>query len=391
MHTKILILTSILLWNVSCADSSKESLNPNGGQIGTSVSKISQDGVSLDVRFGGKTMYTYDEPTHSVQSFDTTTMTLNWSQKIRDKSPVVGIEGTVSGSYAIVYQNKSVVVYGAKGKISQSNLNFQGTPKSTAFNEETGYLIMYDDLASIGIYKFDNSGKIESSTLLGPILDAKKAVYAGDIDSNSNLYLAMSDYSVLKVDLKASLENKAWSYEVFYTNDQLVTWIGESSSGYLMLTDNEKVMSLSPDDGGVVASEEISWIYSSSKAEQPHILALREGEENADLMHVGEDGSFVLHTLSGAFSSLGVAQRGNYYSTINSEGDQITFVSRSSVYTIRLNDGLVLATMNHFGKDLFINRDSFVSIYPSVLGKLVKTNIADGEQTELKYYNIPYL
>ncbi len=408
MDFKFLLLLVFAI-NISCSDESSSDKNPNSGHIGVEATTVSNGDLAFNVGMvdEGEPLLLYDSYSESIQSFDFENLSIEWSVKYPNEQVISALLSGSDGSFAVVLENKSATSISKDGIISSDDLDFQGTPQSYAYDRESGYLVIYDDLGSVGMIKYKSDGSIESSLLLGPLLSDDQLVYAGDIDPSGNLFLSMNDKSLLKIDLAATIEAQSWVFETLYTNDEIITWLApsQSSAGYLIATDNSKVLSIEVATGDLKDSLEFDDISSSSKTKEPHLVLTAKDAQETSVANVSEGGSLAVTSVNVPSTSLRSRsfqygqrlaypyglQNSSYFTSLDMDEGVLSYISSSRFVSLRLSDSLVTASHDLDGGDLFVTPTSIVSVYDSVLGYLKKTEVEGGKVTELKAYNLPYL
>ncbi len=134
-----------------------------------------------------------------------------------------------SGNYVIDIAGKYVGVYNRDGQLFPQSGMFYGKPKSVAFRPTTGYLVTYDDGASVAMLKLDADGNVAAKWSGGPVLDDGSghppSISAGDVNDSGQLILGLSNNAIAIVDLDASMNAHTWQFTTFATTLNDIKWL----------------------------------------------------------------------------------------------------------------------------------------------------------------------
>src|SRR6185503_16676421 len=99
-------------------------------------------------------------------------------------------------------------------------------PKSASYQASRGYLVVYDDLHAVGIFKLNPLGAVISYWMSGPVVTGDVTISSGDLDDEGKLVLGLSDNSIMVVDVEQSLTQQNYvSVNQFATGLTDLQWI----------------------------------------------------------------------------------------------------------------------------------------------------------------------
>jgi len=379
--TRIILILVVLFVYFSCA----APVNPVGGYIGSPIEEnstlVTQSGIKSTEFFA------YDETVKMIHKFDVSSMKVLWSHKASGESDETrGLVGDPDGKYVIELTKKSIIVINEDGEVNRNPFAFQGTPVSAAYNAASGYLIVYDDLQSVGIAKLNSKGKFTSSVLLGPLISENSQIYAGDIDDAGRLILSMSDKTLVVVNLAETLTTGAWVSTAIGSTDEEVNWIAPSNvlDKHVLATSTSKVYLINYGTGSVIDSAEVNSVDMRSKRGEPHVVG---GDiSTKTLYYVKADGTLTQRPTDNLSSQVEMSLFDSTAETI------MVWDGSSTVLKYRLSDNLVVGERTILGGlNVDLGSDFFIVSYDAGLGLLEKHLYDSESEQRLSGYNLEYL
>src|SRR5262249_11409495 len=142
----------------------------------------------------------FDETTRRIHQFDMQHMTHDRSLSVDSPGAKHYVLFHQQGNYIVDLTDKHLTVFGAN-TTAHDPIHFEGKPVSAAFSPELGYLVIYDDLQSVGVIKLSADGQVAGAHVFGSELADGVSISAGEILPDGHLALAMTEGSVYLVDL----------------------------------------------------------------------------------------------------------------------------------------------------------------------------------------------
>jgi hypothetical protein len=166
----------------------------------------------------------YDKTVGRVHQFDLAESELVRSFPVRNPAAEHSVLYAQSGNYLIDLTTKSITIFDKFHRSKEDPIVLIGKPISAAFRPSLGFLVLYDDLMSVGVIKLGADGSVIKAAVFGGALGSE-TISAGDIDELGRLILAMSDGSIQIVDLDATLNSNSWSSTTVNVNVGSALWL----------------------------------------------------------------------------------------------------------------------------------------------------------------------
>lgn len=298
---------------------------PQANVIGNSLEDMS----SLNDDAGNEInkIVVYDQTVSRIHQFNMDNMAIERSLPVLNPGIPHNVLYNLSGNYVIDFTTKHISFYDRLGKATHNPIRFVGTPVSAAFRPSQGWLVVYDSLMSVGILKVNAAGTVLQQRKVGPDLGSNRTIAAGDIDDGGRLILALSDGSIVKVDLEATLAN-GWTVigAPIVTGLTDIKWLApvRGQPDQVMVTTKDKMAVIDTQAGAVIGTPttldgSIVW---QSKGIDAHVLTANYSSSGVRLYYVS--GSTVLS------KHLPRASGSITHSRLDQTADLLTFVTAGS-------------------------------------------------------------
>jgi hypothetical protein len=153
----------------------------------------------------------YDDTVGRIHQFNLDTMNVERSLAVMNPSLPHTVLYNLGGNYVIDFTTKHLSVFDRNGKAVHNPIRFIGTPVSAAYRPAMGLIVIYDSLMSVGMMRIGPNGEVTKSWKGGPDLGSNRTIAAGDIDDGGRLVLALSDDTLVKVDIDATMTSGTWT------------------------------------------------------------------------------------------------------------------------------------------------------------------------------------
>lgn len=325
MLSKVLILTAASLLLSACDG---HYYNPNNDKnlIGTKLEDMSSlnDDAGNDIN----QIVVYDQTVSRIHQFNLDNMNIERSLPVLNPGIPHNVLYNLAGNYVIDFTTKHISFYDRLGRPNHNPIRFVGTPISAAFRPSLGLLVVYDSLMSVGILKVNAAGSVLQAGKVGADLGGNRTIAAGDIDDGGRLILALSDGSIVKVDLDAVLSTGVWTLTgtPIATGLTDINWLApvRGQPNQVMVATKDKMAVIDTLAGTVIGTPttlngSIVW---RSKGIDAHILTSNYSSSGVRLYYVS--GSTVLS------KQLQRASGGITHSRLDQSADLLTFVTAGS-------------------------------------------------------------
>lgn len=413
---KTVFFLSMLMFVTACSD---KDLNFSGqdehliGMALASISPMTSPGAEDTTQVA-----IYDETIRKVHHFDLnnaglikTFDVLNNGAKVKHYE-LLGL----NGKYIVDLSYQNISLYdSAGGAISHNPLSFRGTPKSGAFQPHLGNLIIYDDLSSVGILKLDANGRVLKSWVSGPS-DGASSVSAGDLSSNGDLILAYGSGDIKSQDVDQSVAQRTWVNKfTWYSNIRNILWLAPIPGNHeqILVRNQSKIYLLNMYTQTILAEFSLTdyEVVKYSKLENPHLLLrkITSGAERNDLIVVYIDSSELktktLHGMKKAilssrlnlakdsFTILDTEYYNTYYGTKSiTLFDYSDYTKESrSLTRYRFSDMLSERNISLGNQQTSLSQNFLFSLFPSKLGYATRYDLVNGQQVEMKRFNMGHI
>ena len=219
---------------LGCAKTTNEPGESTG--IGEKLDSIST--LSAPDGSESKSAVIFDETTRRIHQFLLQPMSFQRSFPVLSPEQQHYVLHSGDSNYIVDLTVKGLSIFAADGTAQHRPISFQGKPVSAAFRPDLGYLIIYDNLSSVGMLKLTTSGQVQQAWVGGPLLSADATITAGDLTDSGTLIVATSDNKLFNVDVAQSLEQKKWVYTSFATTLTGISWLapvhGQASQVFML-------------------------------------------------------------------------------------------------------------------------------------------------------------
>jgi hypothetical protein len=325
MLSKVLILTAASLLLSAC-DGHYYNPNSDKNLIGTKLEDMSSlnDDAGNDIN----QIVVYDQTVSRIHQFNLDNMNIERSLPVLNPGIPHNVLYNLAGNYVIDFTTKHISFYDRLGRPNHNPIRFVGTPISAAFRASLGLLVVYDSLMSVGILKVNTAGSVLQARKVGADLGGNRTIAAGDIDDGGRLILALSDGTIVKVDLDAVLSTGAWTLTgtPIATGLTDINWLApvRGQPNQVMVATKDKMAVIDTLAGTVIGTPttlngSIVW---RSKGIDAHILTSNYSSAGVHLYYVS--GSTVLS------KQLQRATGGITHSRLDQSADLLTFVTAGS-------------------------------------------------------------
>jgi hypothetical protein len=276
----------------------------------------------------------YDQTVSRIHQFNLDNMNIERSLPVLNPGIPHNVLYNLTGNYVIDFTTKHISFYDRLGTPTHNPIRFVGTPISAAFRPSLGLLVVYDSLMSVGILKVNGSGSVLQARKVGSDLGSNRTIAAGDIDDGGRLILALSDGTIVKVDLDATLSSGVWTLTgaPIVTGLTDINWVApvRGQPNQVMVATKDKMAVVDTSVGAVIGTPttldgSIVW---RSKGIDAHILTSSYSTSGVRIYYVS--GSAVLS------KKLQRASGGITHSRLDLSSDDLTFVTAGS-YKWRAN------------------------------------------------------
>lgn len=401
VFTKFIILSFLVLGMTACTPGN-DTIDNNKNNIGEQLKDVS----SLTNEKGQSQLNVaiYDATVKRIHQFDLVNFKFVRSLPVSNPNAEHYVLFDQQGNYVIDLSLKNLTIFDNQGHSTSSIIDFVGNPKSAAFRPSLGLLVVYDDQASVGMIKLNQYGQPQKSWVSGPVIGNNGSIAAGDIDETGRLILAMSDNSIVIVDLEQSMTQKQWvTLSTFSTTLSKIVWLAPVRG--------------SPDLAFVVADEKLALIDLNTKAIVSEMLISTNKQlaysKAADAHIVLGDGNEIkaAYVSGGQIKTRSIFQRNTGYvgkSRLNLSTDSWIIVDikkenwqwskpnpenyNRKVKSWRFSD--LLANQNfdiHDNTKVEVAERSILSLFPSKLGYAEYYDMISGSRKEFKGFNLKYI
>ena len=308
------------------------------------------------------------------------------------------------GRYVVDMSEKHISIFDSQSNPQHQPIQLLGTPRSAAFRPDLGWLIVYDDLQSVGVLKLNSEGQVLKSKIFGSIVSGDRSIVSGDLADDGQLILALSDNSLAFVSLDASLATEKWTSTIQTTGFTKINWIAPipGKSNRLFIKTSNKIILYDYATQTVIQDLDIisGDVMKLSKSFDPHIVILT-GKTSLKLIYT-DGNSLVVRSFEAkeevplflnsdldlkndwwTYVSLKNYSGNAFYNDVN-----LKLVQRQLV-RYRISDKLVLQSKAVPDRaQIKLGSDYFFALYPSVLGMAEKYSILSDHVTQMKNFNL---
>lgn len=353
--------------------------------------QMSDDGSEISI---------FDKTTRKIHQFRLQPMTYKRSFEVLQSEQNHYVLAHSDGNYVIDFSEKNLSIFNQEGLAQHQPIQLQGIPVSAAYHQGQGILVVYDDMASVGIIKLDSKGNVIATWVGGPILSNTSSISAGDINDQGQLILSLSDKSLAVVDIAQTLAEKKWVFTSFATGLNNISWLAPlpQNGNHVLIKSRDKISLLELSTQKMISERSMDYdnpIF-VEKSTDPHVIL---GSGSSFKLIYADNGQIQEKTLSGKISDRFILN-----SRLNLKADSWTLIDSSGyeilgfgsydrkIRRFRVSD--LLATQSKSLPDqaqLELMVNSVFALFPSELGYAVRYNIERDEKAELKLFNLDHI
>ncbi len=402
------IMCLVFLAMTACTS---EGVNPDENVIGKRLKDI--NGLNTSHSGEIQKVVLFDEVVRKIHQFDLKTMKYEKSLEVRNPSEKHFVLYHHEGGYIVDITTKGITIFDKNGKATHDPIKLLGVPLSAAFRPDLGFLVIYDDLMTVGILHLNDDGSLASPAFgKGSVLDGA-VIRAGDINDDGNLILSLDDDSIATVNLATTVSSGSWQKtDSFDSTLSDVSWVAPIPGGpnkrILVKSSGKKISLIDLGTKSVVDFQNSSYnttIAKFSRSTTPHVI-LKSGY---DVLVIYPDGDNVerrrmQHNLRGFLSSnLNIAA--DTWTFVNSDKESSTSEFLGTVYN-NYNATKEDRVLNHYKfsewtpiKNIKIENNTKIelaqtyifSLFPSELGVAKRLDINTEKVQRIEYFNLDHI
>ena len=401
---------------VACSDKPLSRAEQDEHLIGVALASISP--MASPGGVDSTQVAIYDETIRKVHHFDLENPGLIKTFEVQNNAPKVKHFELLSqnNGYIVDLSFQNLSIYDPSGQALHHNpLNFQGKPVSGAFVPSRGSLVIYDDLSSVGLLKMDNDGRVSDSWVSGPVVSGRDTLSAGDMNSDGDLILALTNGGIRVFDVSQSVAQKAWvPLTVFDSGLANILWLAPiAGTNLVMVRNSSKIALIDMGTNNIVSEFSMAdyTVEKYSKMDTPHILLRKASASRSD-----RDDLIVVYAEGNLLKSktLHLMKKSILSSRLNLTKDTWTLIDTTYSYEYRYRGGTVYDYSDFYRENRELKRYRFsdllaqkimgigteqtqlsqnflFSLFPSKLGYATRYNINNGEKIELKRFNMGHI
>lgn len=196
------------------------------------------------------------------------------------------------------FSEAHVDLYDRAGNRTSDPVLMAGNPKSAAYDPVHGYLVVYDDMNSVGVLQIDANGSPIARFTGGPIMQNDLSLTAGDLLDDGSLVVGLNDGTLCRIDINATLAQQHWVFTHVATTLGSMNWIApvHGFTDRVLTMSGSTVALVSLNDGSVISSKPLTGrLAFQSKIKDPHVIV----DDGTHLTALYTDGSTVrAHSLN---------------------------------------------------------------------------------------------
>jgi hypothetical protein len=357
----------------------------------------------------------FDKTVRRIHQFDLATMKHVRSFEVMNPGDEHFVLYSQNGNYIVDMSMKGLSIFNKYNQANHRPITFEGKPKSAAFNDVKGLLVVYDDLMTVGILKLDPNGEVLDKWKNGFGIGGNSTISSGDLNADGKLVLAMSsgEFAVVDIDGTLALQgtNRHWVYSSFATNLVDVKWVAalRQDPNRVLVRSAAEIALVDLSTQSVISRMNITDdVVKVSRYNDPHVIM----RNSSAIKVVYVDGA-QLKVKQFILGARNYSINGILNSNLNLTTDHWTFVDTSRRVRNIFNDLDETRTDRQFRRFLFNNSNNgplstenkavpsdaqielstnfIFSLYPSELGYAVRSDINTDEKVEAKLFNLEYI
>lgn len=377
------------------------SISPDENNIGEILggvsSLIAPDGETNEVAI-------FDETTRKIHRFDLGTMSHKTALSVTNPGEKHYVIGDSQGRFVVDLTLKHLTIFDRDGRAQHDPIKLFGKPRSAAFRENLGLLVVYDDLMNVGIVKMSATGLVQSTWVGGPVIEGA-TIAAGDVDEAGRLVLMMSDGVIVIVNIDQTIAQDKWVFTKFDSGLTGVSWLAPLSGDNgrrVLVRSRSKVAILDLVSETNVSERDVSGetAVKLSKSGDPHVIT-QAGSSEITLVYAEgavlkarkmfKQTPYLMNSHLDVNGDTWTSVETTYQPTIIwNDTDQ--YRESRALKKYRVSDLRALQYKPVVGKAQIRLAESYIfALFPSELGYAVRYNIMDDSARELRAFNLNYL
>lgn len=397
MVFKIILSSLIFALFTSCAPTTKVDTDNEhiiGNRLENVAAMKSTDGSEKNK------IAIFDETIKKVHEFDLDTMKCTRTFKVLQPDEKHYVVNDPNGNYIVDFSTKHISIFDKNSNIQDDVVKFIGKPVSAAFRPELGLLVMYDDLRNVSILKMLPDGHVVQAETFGSVVGDEESISSGDLLEDGRLVLALSDNSLVIVDVQQSLNQGQFVYTKQVTTLNKISWISPvpNKNNVILVKADDQAALYNINSASIVASMNVNVIEKYSKSSYPHMID-RVDPKTARLIYT--DGvsikSVTLQNQMTAIANSDLDMNDQTWTSV----ELLTYTGfslfndvnqvREKRFLKRFKLPNMLAVQSKALPDktqIKLGRDYFFALYPSELGYAEKTSVVDDASFVIKQFNL---
>ncbi len=272
-----------------------------------------------------------------------------------------------------------------------------GTLTSVSYDASSNRLVLQDDLDSIALITFDDTGNVSSSWIGGPIIDGSSAIVAGTLLENGALVVSLSNNQLASIDFDASVKAGKWEFTVFdLAISEELLWFSPvfNLAPVVIARTNHSIMTIDIKQKKILDSIALTESETATHFNRSigHVV-VTDRVKNFSLIHSDDTGKLTRKTINNVRTNLAIENNLEYSIMDQESGTLTVMASRAgerSILRYRLSDGLYVGVVpvSAFNRTI-VTASYMIEVFAYRLGKAVRTSVSNpDDKTELSAYNV---
>ncbi len=399
MRSKIMLLVFSLISLIACDIEPKNQPNHLIGEELKEVSSLTASGGQDQ-----ENIAMFDPTVNRVHQFNLATNTLVRSFKVRNP----GVEHYVlydqAGNYIVDLTKQGITIFDKNNEAIHDPITMFGKPISAVFRPDLGYLVIYDDLMSVGVIRLDANGRVLQAKVFGASFGSE-TIAAGDLDENGRLILALSDGSVSLINLATSLNTGVWTSSRVAVSLGNVRWLApiRGSPDKILVVQNDKISmanlaTVTVVDGPSILNRNVLFY---GKSPDGHVI-FRDSNDSA-LIKVAYAGGTSVTTKQIAFApryiiSSRLDLTNDSWTLLGAQKGSYDWDLKKNIFTSRQMRRWSFASLaaNFDQKmpdraNVEMNTNRAFALFPSKMGRATNYNLISNSARELLHFNVRFI
>lgn len=359
-----------------------------------------------------ETLDMFDETTRRIHSFNLRGEGLVKSFEVLNPEDDHFIIASNDSSFLVDLSQSQMSVYRYDGSASLDVVPFMGKPVSSAYNKNTGHLVVYDNLNSVSLLKINDAGDITKLWIGGPLVTGEGSILSGDISPSGELILSLANGSLAIVDIEESIDQEQWVYRLDTSIPHSgVKWVAVISADLILYQNPSKLVLYNYTLGTVLSEKDYPAGYEIlgyGKTKDPHVIYKNQRLLNREYFVAYVDGGeiklkeLVNHRGNKDFSQSRLDISANEFSYIgktstylSGEEESFHWVDQKTnrvAFGYRFSDMLVTSRKQlPDGAELTRAKNYVFALFPSELGYAEKISTKSEQVETLSNFNVLYI